>query len=45
MNEPIETVKVIRPDAPGGYVVINKDDLKPGDVIYGEEPIKRGKKK
>lgn len=34
MSEPIETVKIVREDVPGGYAVINKEDLKPEDVIY-----------
>ena len=47
MNEPIETVKIVREDLPGGVLIINKEDLKPEDAIYGEEktPTKKGKKK
>ena len=41
----IETVKIVREDAPGGYVVINKSDLKPDDVLYGEERPAPTKKK
>ena len=40
----IETIKITRPECPGGYCVINKTDMKDDDVIYGEEakPIKKG---
>lgn len=37
MNEPIETIKISRPECPGGYCVINKSDLRPEDVLYAEE--------
>ena len=40
----IETVKIVRPECPGGYAVINKADLKPDDVIHEEEkPVKKKK--
>ena len=42
MDETIETVKIKRPDAPGGYVEVNKVDVKPEDELYKE---KRPKKK
>lgn len=32
----IETVKIIRKDSPGGYVIINASDQKPTDKIYQE---------
>ena len=32
----IETVKIVRADVPGGYCIINKDDLRPEDVLYEE---------
>lgn len=35
--ESIETVRVIRPECPGGYCIINKSDLKDGDEIYGDK--------
>ncbi len=38
VNDILETVKVVSPDAPGGYVIINKSDLKPGDVIFFDAP-------
>lgn len=41
----IETVKIVRLDVPDGYCIINKSDLQPGDVLYGEEvkePTKKG---
>ena len=40
----IETIKIARPECPGGYCIINKADLKDDDVVYGEEvkPIKKG---
>lgn len=38
MNDTIETVKIVREDVPGGYCIINKEDLRPEDVIYGEIP-------
>lgn len=47
MNSEIETVKIVRPECPGGYCVINKADLRPDDVIYGEEKrpvIRKGKR-
>ena len=33
----IETIKITRPECPGGYCIINKADLKDDDVVYGEE--------
>ena len=33
----IETVKIARPECPGGYCIIDKSDLRAEDVIYGEE--------
>ncbi len=48
----IETVKVKRKNATGGYVVINTADLKPGDKVYEEgkrdrrrNPAKSGENK
>lgn len=38
----IETVKIVRLDVPEGYCIINKADLQPGDVLYGEEVTKKG---
>lgn len=35
MSDTVETVKISAPDVPGGYIVINKSDLKPDDTIYG----------
>ncbi|MEK7772755.1 MAG: hypothetical protein AAB307_00285 [Deltaproteobacteria bacterium] len=37
MDETIETVKVVRPDCPGGYVVINKEDLRLEDVLFKDD--------
>lgn len=44
----IETVKIVREDLPGGVLIINKDDLKPEDVLYGDAlqaPQGRSKRK
>ena len=41
----IETVTIARPEHPDGFVVINKEDLKDDDVIFGEavkEPTQKG---
>ncbi|GGO89040.1 hypothetical protein GCM10011348_45860 [Marinobacterium nitratireducens] len=46
----IETVRIVRKGHPHDYVVINKDDLAPDDVLYDDAPagkassieIKRG---
>jgi len=40
----IETIRIVRPECPGGYCVINKEDLKPTDVLYGQEGKKPTKK-
>lgn len=34
MSDTCEVVRVVREDAPGGFVEINKTDLKKGDVLY-----------
>ena len=33
----IETVEIVNEDSPCGFVVINKCDMKKGDVVYGEK--------
>lgn len=38
MSDTIETVKIAAPDVPGGFIIINKGDLKPGDKIYSDKP-------
>ncbi|MFQ5473335.1 MAG: hypothetical protein ACE5FA_10695 [Dehalococcoidia bacterium] len=44
-EDTVETVKVVREDAPDGFCIINKCDLADDDVIYGEEPSGKGKGK
>lgn len=40
----IETVRIVRPECPGGYCIINRSDLMDVDVLYGEE-VKESTKK
>lgn len=40
----VPTVRIVAPHVPGGFIVINADDLQPGDEIYGEDKPKRGRK-
>ena len=40
----LETVKVVA-EGDRGWKIINKEDMKPGDVIYGEEHKKQASKK
>lgn len=40
----LETVKVVA-DTERGWKIINKEDMKPNDVIYGEAPKKPAPKK
>lgn len=34
MSDVLEVVKIARPECPGGFVEINKTDLKPGDILF-----------
>lgn len=40
MSATVETVKIDAPHVPGGFIIINKSDLKPGDKLYDEKPSK-----
>lgn len=39
-NDTCPVIRVVRPEAPGGFVIINEADLKPEDVLY--KPIRKG---
>ena len=35
MSDTCEVVRIVRPECPGGFCEVNKEDLKPEDVIFG----------
>ena len=40
-NNTPETVKIVRKACPGGFCVVNRADMKPGDKIYVERKPRR----
>jgi len=44
MEDILETVKIVNKDDKDGYCIINKCDLKEGDVLFGEDAQKAKKK-
>lgn len=39
MSEVCETVRIVAPESPQGFVVVNKADVTDGDQLFEGEPV------
>jgi hypothetical protein len=48
MSDSVPTIKIVRPDLPGGILIINESDFDPATMTKAEDqpqPAPKGKKK